>query len=83
MKIFSVSFSGNPPRPGQPVELFEGQYGTSGPIRSYDIAADGRLLLIKRDPRAEEAAMLAFFPEEFHVRTNWFEELKRLVPTDE
>jgi hypothetical protein len=42
----------------------------------YDVGSDGRFLLIKRD----ETARLA--EPQIAVVLNWFEELKRLVPTD-
>jgi hypothetical protein len=40
----------------------------------YDVASDGRFLMVKTaDPAAYNR---------IHVVVNWFEELKRLVPTD-
>ena len=54
--------------------LFEGKY-VQYPIarRPYDIAPDGRLLMIKgADNQAPET--------QINVVLNWFEELKRLVP---
>ena len=70
--------------PGLPVELFEDRrYRVSTPIRSYDVAPDGRFLHMKVP---DEAAMTAiteeFFPTRIRLIQNWFEELKRLVPTD-
>ena len=58
---------------GSPVVLFTGRYTTfTGPTLNYDISPDGqRLLMIKQ----EEG------PGQIHVVLNWFEELKRLVPT--
>jgi hypothetical protein len=45
-------------------------------IRHYDVTADGqRFLMIKEDP-ANAAASVHFI-----LVLNWFEELKRLVPT--
>ncbi len=41
---------------------------------SYDVGPDGRFLTIKASGELE--------PHEIHVVLNWFEELKRLVPTD-
>jgi len=59
---------------GSPVVLFTGRYTTfTGPTLNYDISPDGqRLLMIKQ----EEG------PDQINVVLNWFEELKRLVPTN-
>jgi serine/threonine protein kinase len=58
---------------GAPKLLFEGNYlKVSG--RSFDVTADGeRFLFIERD---EESA-----PREIRVILNWFDEVKRLVPS--
>jgi hypothetical protein len=54
--------------------LVEGDYffPNAGP-RQYDVAPDGRFLMLK-----------AAVPDRLQVDVvlNWFEELKRLVPTD-
>ncbi|MHC4571282.1 MAG: serine/threonine-protein kinase [Planctomycetota bacterium] len=52
--------------------LFEGQY-LMGARHNYDVAPDGRFLMIQQ---SEELT-----PPCIHVVLNWFEELKRLVPT--
>jgi len=60
---------------GRPQLVFEvpyltDQFGTS----NYDISPDGqRFLMIKQEQTAEA---------QIHVVLNWFEELKRLVPTN-
>ena len=65
---------------GVPVALFEtgiwGGVQTSGGRRAqYDVAADGRrFLMIRPAEEAQEA--------EIHIVLDWFEELKRLVPTN-
>jgi len=64
-------------RVGRPEELFEGSYTVSsvnpGFLQYYDISPDGqRFLMIKEDQ--QEAGQI-------NVVLNWFEELKRLVPT--
>ena len=56
-------------------QLFEGQYLCRVDHRDYDVAPDGRFLMI-REP--EESAPLGI-----HITLNWFEELKRLVSPDE
>jgi len=65
--------------PGTPVVLFEGHHyaGTGG--RSYDVAPDGQqfLMINAGDPSNEGSAA-----PELIIVENWFEELKRLVPTN-
>ncbi len=54
--------------------LFERQYYT-GMHRSYDVSQDGqRFLMVKESEDRPAASQLI-------VVLNWFEELKRLVPT--
>jgi hypothetical protein len=50
---------------------------SGGGYRAYDIAPDGRFLIL-RSSQAE--AGIAAAPEIVVVQ-NWFEELKRIVPT--
>jgi serine/threonine-protein kinase len=64
---------------GRPQVLFE--FAMLGPVvgfRAYDIAPDGRFLIIRGD-QAEAAAGTA---SNMIVVLNWFEELKRLVPVN-
>ena len=62
---------------GKPRLLFEGRFLEAGPLhlrRSYDVSSDGqRFLMIQREQD--------LVPTEIVVILNWFEELKRLVPT--
>jgi len=58
---------------GRPTVLFEGQYATGEWYRTYDVATDGRFLMIQ----TEEGQG----PTQIHVVLNWLEELKRLVPS--
>ncbi len=69
--------------PGSPKALFERQFYTAGGGNtsvgggntSYDVAPDGqRFVMIKESVEQQEAAQI-------NVVLNWFEELKRLVPT--
>jgi DNA-binding winged helix-turn-helix (wHTH) protein/Tol biopolymer transport system component len=64
--------------PGPAVKLFENAnyFGSGSALsgRTYDLSLDGsRFLMIKQLPTDEAAALV--------VVLNWFEELKRLVPT--
>ena len=57
--------------------LFEGLYDTHR-NRNYDVARDGRFLMVKdvtpTDPASARKHLV--------LVQNWFEELKRLVPTE-
>ncbi len=59
---------------GNPRLLFEGRYwSTAWPLTNYDVSPDGqRFLMVKEDRSAVT---------QINVVLNWFEELKRLVPT--
>ena len=50
--------------------LFEGPYWGG-----YDVDAEGRFVMVQVDMES--------LPQQIHVVENWFEELKRLVPTDQ
>ena len=62
---------------GTPRMLFEGRYETPiVPIDNYDVSPDGqRFLMLKLSEQAQAA------PTQINVVLNWFEELKRRVPT--
>ncbi len=59
--------------------LFEGsyRYNPFSLISNYDISPDGqRFVMVKESSEAGERP-----PDQINVVLNWFEELKRLVPT--
>jgi serine/threonine protein kinase/Tol biopolymer transport system component len=62
---------------GKPRMLFEGKYQPSpGTAPNYDVSPDGqRFLMLKPVEQAQSA------PTQINVVLNWFEELKRRVPT--
>ena len=63
---------------GNPEILFTGTYSLAD-SRNYDISPDGqRFLMIKDVGQTEEESARA----EVIVVLNWFEELKRLAPTN-
>jgi serine/threonine-protein kinase len=63
---------------GEPQPLMDWPYAGAGGLRSYDIELSGqRFLALKPLP----AALGNVKPPQLHVVQNWFEELKRLVPT--
>jgi len=57
-----------------PEVLFEGSYDRNF-YPSYDVGLDGRFLMIKGDEQESGQPQI-------HVILNWFEELKRLAPTN-
>ena len=60
---------------GTPRLLFEGRYqrGAGGNRPFYDVTPDGQRLVMVKAQETEAG--------QIHVVLNWFEELKRLVPT--
>ena len=58
---------------GKPKVLFEGRFLTG--YGSYDVAPDGQKFLMVQEEREPGS-------QKIHVVLNWFEELKRLVPTE-
>ena len=62
---------------GKPRLLFEGRYEpTPATAPNYDVSPDGQRFLMLKPSEAGDAA-----PTQINVVLNWFEELKRLVPT--
>ncbi len=65
---------------GNPKVLFEGSYlsihSSPSGFQFYDVSPDGRFLMLKEEGVKAEPAQIT-------VILNWFEELKRLVPTNE
>jgi len=62
---------------GKPRVLFEGRYEpTPATFPNYDVSPDGQRFLMLKPSEAGEAA-----PTQINVVLNWFEELKRRVPT--
>jgi serine/threonine-protein kinase len=58
---------------GSAAVLFEGNYYTASTGRQYDVAPDGQRVLMIRQEQGGSG--------QINVVLNWFEELKRLVPT--
>ena len=74
-KMMAVAISaGSQLSPGRPTLLFEGPYDLkigSG-ASNYDVARDGRFVMIHTEAGTTQVTLVQ----------NWFEELKRLVPTN-
>jgi serine/threonine-protein kinase len=62
---------------GTPVVLFQGRYFTGSQGRTYDVSPDGRRFLMIKEAGADQGDARP----QIIVVQNWFEELKRLVPT--
>lgn len=63
--------------PGKPRLLFEKPgYGSGFPIRTYDLSLDGQRFLMVEEGQRKPTPVT-----EMTLVQNWFEELKRLVPT--
>jgi serine/threonine protein kinase/Tol biopolymer transport system component len=61
---------------GKPRMLFEGRYElASVPVGNYDVSSDGQRFLMLKPVEQQQAAT------QINVVVNWFEELKRRVPT--
>jgi hypothetical protein len=67
---------GPPTAVGKPRRLFEGRYRRSpGFWANYDVSADGqRFMMVKN-------VDIAPAPTQINIVLNWFEELRRLVPS--
>ncbi len=62
----------------RPRLLLEEQYAPLPiPSATYDVAADGRFIVAERAGLSDVSART-----QIHLVLNWFEELKRLVPTN-
>ena len=65
-------------RPGAPEVLFEGQYYSFLSTRTYDVAPDGRFLMIKEAAvTTDDTSVTA---GQIVLVQNWTDELQRLVP---
>jgi len=62
---------------GRPHVLFEGRYGVGTPHRHYDVSRDGRFLMV-RGPEGPPSPPVT----QMVLVLDWFEELKRLAPSN-
>jgi serine/threonine-protein kinase len=78
-KMMAVEISTRPGfAAGKPRVLFEGEYvPTPLTFPNYDVSPDGQRFLMLKPAEAAEGA-----PTQINVVLNWFEELKRRVPTE-
>lgn len=73
----SIEVTSDRLHPGRPQKLFRGPYVTGNPIRTYDVGADGRFVMIKAAP---DSTILKLRDERIfdHIRLvqNWFAEIE-------
>ncbi len=75
-KMMAVDINAEPTfTHGTPQLLFEGEYLSIGTRAAYDVTPDGRRFLMIKE--SEDVLTVT----QLNVVLNWFEELKRLVPT--
>ena len=76
-KMMVVSIQTEPSfKPGDPRPLFAGDFNNQDQWPSYDITPDGERFVMMKKVELEPLTQI-------NVVLNWFEELKRLVPTAE
>ena len=76
-KMMSVPITGQPDLiPGTPRELFQGSFQVSWAIRTYDVAPDGRFLMVEQNQTSRTT-------DTVRIILNWFDELERLAPTED
>ena len=82
LEIFAIAVDSDAAVPwGTAERVFLGSYLPSrNDARSFDVAPDGRLVMIK--PSTETSDPAAAATPDFVVVQNWVEELKRLVPVE-
>jgi Tol biopolymer transport system component len=76
--VVSIQTQGQTLTAGSPRVLFEGSYVSHSNPRGYqyhDIAPDGKRFLMMKEDTVQNQGQI-------NVVLNWFEELKRLVPTN-
>jgi serine/threonine-protein kinase len=64
--------------PEKPVMLFDGEFAGSIP-RSYDVASDGRFLMIRPTPDPDNKWNKTVYPSKLRLVLNWTDELQRLM----
>ena len=76
-----LSIDGDGVRTGAPRELFDGAYvaAVGGNVREYHVGPDGRFLMQRRGDQQDGGDQTL---TQVVLVLNWFEELKRLVPTE-
>jgi hypothetical protein len=66
---------------GTPQVVVDGQYLAPRGGRTYDVSPDGKRFLMIKDATPTPTSSGAPRPSQLVIVLNWFEELKRRVPT--
>ena len=70
-----LTSSGDRISPGRPVRLFDvGLYSGASPIRSYDVAPDGRFIMVGKTENEDKYRRL-IFPDRLRVVQGWVAEV--------
>ena len=79
-KMMAVDVSAGADSAGKPTLLFEGPYDLKigAGATNYDVTPDGQGFVMIRSPDSQESAGIT----QITLVLNWFEELKRLAPTN-
>jgi serine/threonine-protein kinase len=81
MMAVRVKIVGDDLIPEPPVKLFEGDFNNALGARSYDVAPDGRFLMVKLPtPEQTEERQRKILPPTLHYVVNWTTELARRMP---
>ncbi len=84
MLAVDIRVDGGELKAGKPAVLFEGRYAFANPVRTYDVSTDGQRFLMIRFPEKDpwSGGLEGYYGNKVSVVLNWFEELKRMVPTN-
>jgi hypothetical protein len=63
--------------PGKPSVLFQKNFFFTTPMGMYDVARDGRFLMVQPIPEEAAARDKSIFPSTLRIVLNWTSELKR------
>ena len=79
MMSVAVKTSGADFVPDKPVMLFRGVFLNTTPARMYDVAPDGRFLMVQPIPAQTTARDSEIFPASLRLILNWTAELDSIA----
>jgi hypothetical protein len=65
--------------PEKPVPLFAWNFSVGAIARVYDVAPDGRFLMLQAIPASETEWIAKVFPSEIKIVLNWTKELQSIM----
>ena len=65
--------------PGKPAPLFAFNFEIGAIARIYDVAPDGRFLMLQRIPASETEWSAKVFPSEIKIVLNWTKDLQNIM----